>query len=97
MKQYPTHVVNGMTMVKRVEGKEIPDPSLVVKIPHADEPDPSIASTPGAMTPNPTLSAEPIQTDLPPQATQQQPPPTQRKQPQQQPQPGLGKLKSVGG
>ena len=82
-------------MVKRVEGKEIPDPSLVVKIPHADEQDASIASTPNGMPANPALTAEPIQTDLPPQATQ--PPPTQRKQPQQQPQPGLGKLKSVGG
>ena len=96
MKQYPTHVVNGMTMVKRMEGKEIPDPSLVVKIPHADEQDASIASRPNGMPANPALTAEPIQTDLPPQATQP-PPPAQRKQPQQQPQPGLGKLKSVGG
>jgi hypothetical protein len=96
MKQYPTHVVNGMTMVKRVEGKEIPDPSLVVKIPHQDEPDPSIASTPGALTPNPILTADPIQTDLPPQATQQQSGQRKPQQPQPQ-QPGLGKLKSVGG
>jgi hypothetical protein len=35
MEKYPTHAVNGVTFVTKVDGKEIEDPSYVVEIPKA--------------------------------------------------------------
>lgn len=97
MVKYPYHAVNGLQMVKRVNGQDVPDPSLLVKIPRTEEqtaaatappPPPQQSFERDPLRDDPTLTAAPAQ-----QATQPPPPPN-RKPPADAP--GKGKLKSIG-
>lgn len=89
MKQYPYHAVNGMQTSRKVNGKEIPDPSLLVRIPVPDEESAGLAGGLDSGT-----AASPQQGYEP--STGQQNPTIPKPKPAP-PDPGLGKLKSVDG
>jgi hypothetical protein len=93
MRQYPHHAVNGMQMFKTVEGKQVPDPSLVIRIP-APANGSSILT--GAPPPGSESGLRPEQRQ--PAQRESEPRPVTRRPAAPPPQqPGLGKLKSIDG
>jgi hypothetical protein len=81
MKKYPYHAVNGMQTFQRVNGNEVPDPSLLIQVPAPKAQSPGLA---GGTGPSGGAPVEPEATPAP----KPRPAPAT---------PGLGKLKSVDG
>ncbi len=85
MKQYPFHAVNGMQIVRNVNGRDVPDPSLLIKIPQPKEQSAGLADGTPSTEPG-AAQGYPI-TDEPSNSSGPKPVPADT---------GLGKLKSVG-
>jgi len=97
MKQYPNHAVNGMQMMKTVEGKQMPDPSLLIRIPSPAQGNSLLTSAPPGGANQLQPRAYPDQQSPQPQPQPDVRPVTRKPAPPPPQQPGLGKLKSIDG
>jgi hypothetical protein len=91
MRRYPDHAVNGEQTVRIVNGKQIGDPSLLIRIPPAKPGNSVLSDTTHGVPPGGALPPAAYQPRVPPPAPATGAPPGGASQPQ----PGSGRLKSI--